>query len=199
MFLVRVHVRSRLLLTGKHLSKSHSKKNSSPNLGMLTFMGDLAFVFHGENSIFYCSCLYVDDTVLLGFVVPPVPVAMFPWFRFHCFYLCRFTSRIYTVDTFTHAGGTALGIIDDLIDASGPRLPPDPERLAGLVLRGLQRWSRGRQTSRGHLRTRPGTWPRAHGGGGHGNRGGKGSPPPLLLAVQSGRQLSVAAGSSQQW
>lgn len=41
--------------------------------------------------------------------------------------------------------------------------------------------------------------PRGRTGDGRGDGGREGSPPPLLLALQSGGQLSVTAGGAQQW
>lgn len=75
-----------------------------------------------------------------------------------------------------------------------PELPGGPGPRVYLSCR------RRRESSQNKLllRSRPRAWGRTRGWDRRGNGGGESSPSSVLLAVQSGRQLCVTAGGSQQ-
>ena len=93
--------------------------------------------------------------------------------------------------------GPALGDPHDAGAGARPRargLADSPEQ-RGSSSPGVYLSCRGGRLALG---TRPGARGRTRGGDGPGVGAGEGSTPPLLLAVQGGRQLGVAAGRSQQ-
>lgn len=139
----------------------------------------------------YICCFYLNKRVRWVWILT---VSVSNWSLCRC---CRCSTLIPSTKS-----GTTPCTFDDPYDANadhccftdisehhgihGPRGP-------------LSCW-RGREATRAQLtlRTRPGARGRTRGRERHRNRGGESAAPSLLLAVQSGCQLGITAGSSQQ-
>lgn len=118
----------------------------------------------------------------------------------HLFSLCR-CCQCSTLIPCTKSG-TTPGTFDDPYDANAGHccFTDSPKHHGIHGPRGSLSCWRGREATRAQLtlRTRPGAWGWTRGRERHRNRGGESAAPSLLLAVQSGCQLGIAAGSSQQ-